>query len=227
MVSGFHGKRIVAGALLATAALLAALPRAASAHPHAYIDTKVTLIFNDKGEVTALREEWLFDPAYTAFALYDFEPGSKADQQAMLNELMEENLHNLADFGYFTELHNGKTQLKLGAPVETSTSLIKDQLQMIFTLPVTTPAAPAAEGMRYLIFDPSYYIQMRHSLDADYIVMQGAPEGCAHELREPTPTTEQIFAAADLDRNATAPQDLGRLFSEVVTVRCSPPEAGE
>ena len=54
---------VVAGALLGLA-----WGASAQAHPHVRIDVKVEAVFNDSGEVVGLRELWIFDELYTAFA---------------------------------------------------------------------------------------------------------------------------------------------------------------
>ena len=42
--------------------------RVADAHPHAWIDVRVTVLFDGDGAITGLRQSWLFDEFYTAFA---------------------------------------------------------------------------------------------------------------------------------------------------------------
>src|SRR3546814_16782979 len=51
-------------------ALLGAFPAwPATAHPHAWIDVTVQVLFDGSGRVTGLREHWLFDESYTVFAM--------------------------------------------------------------------------------------------------------------------------------------------------------------
>lgn len=206
-----------------TGLLLMFAPRAAQAHPHAFIDVETRVMFNAEGAVIGLREEWLFDPLYTAFALYDFD-NDAPDFQDRINDLMTENLSNLGDYDLFTEIEAGGKPVTFGPPENTSTNIIDDRLIMRFTLMFDQPVTLSSSGndakLVYKIFDPTYYIQMRHSLDDGRIFLDNAPEGCTSKLVEPNPTTEQIFMAADLDRNAEAPEGLGRLFSEMVTITC-------
>ena len=47
----------------------------AHAHPHAWIDVKLEILFDTAGNIMGLRETWLFDEFYTEFALQDFGVG--------------------------------------------------------------------------------------------------------------------------------------------------------
>lgn len=78
-----------------------ALPLAA--HPHAWVSFKTSIIVNEKGEATAIREHWLFDKLYSVYALQDFDPNKngKVDPEELV-QLAEENVSNLKEFGYFT-----------------------------------------------------------------------------------------------------------------------------
>lgn len=193
----------------------------ATAHPHAYIDVKVTVEMNADGAITGLRQQWLFDPAYTAFAMYDLITGDPEAQQRKLNEILDQNLTGLAPYQYFTAIKQGTTKIETDRATTTGIHLDNGQISMVFTLPLTEPVPTGNGAIEYRIFDPSYYIQMRHSLDADAIAISPDNGTCRHQLVEPDPTTEQILMAAALAPDATAPEGLGLLFSEAVTITCS------
>ena len=40
----------------------------AQAHPHVWIDLTGTVVLDDAGRITAIEQQWLFDPLYTVFA---------------------------------------------------------------------------------------------------------------------------------------------------------------
>lgn len=212
--------RVWAAALLAMLAGL--LPGAAFAHPHAWIDLTVHVLFDDKGRVAALQEEWLFDEYYTAYALEALGKSvddklSAADFQQMVNQTMD----SLQEWKYFTRLYAGDAEIA-GAKVESAAGhMEKGRWVLRFTLPLAKPLAPGEKGFTYSIFDPSYYIEMLHKDAKGAIVLDNAPQGCNARKTKPEPDFEalSLAAAADMAR----PDDqatLGALFAEKVTVTC-------
>lgn len=108
--------RIVLFLITCFACVLAAQP--AMAHPHAWISVRTTIILNDKNEAVAIREHWLFDKMYSAFAARDLDPkGDGKFKTDDLQPLAQQNLDNLAAFHYFTVFEKApQDQVKLGKP---------------------------------------------------------------------------------------------------------------
>ncbi len=46
-----------------------ALPFAADAHPHVLVDAKVDVVFDASGRLSAIRNIWQFDEAFSQFAI--------------------------------------------------------------------------------------------------------------------------------------------------------------
>ncbi|MBV8060279.1 MAG: DUF1007 family protein [Alphaproteobacteria bacterium] len=173
------------------ASLLCVLPFTASAHPHAWISVRTTVILNDKNEAIAIREHWLFDKMYSAFAARDLNP--KGDGKFKNDELIplaQQNLENLSAFHYFTVFEKEPQHpITLGKP-ENIASMFEDapatekkkvvvyatpngasaddvppdakQIAMEFTLPLAAPVSLASGKVTYRIFDPTYYVDMTH-----------------------------------------------------------------
>jgi ABC-type uncharacterized transport system substrate-binding protein len=125
---------------------------------------KTSFLFNNKNEITAIREHWLFDKMYTAFALQDFDPNKngKLDKDELM-ELAKENLNGLKDFNYFTivEVEEGKA-LPFAGMLSMDSFLEKNQIAIDFTLPFITPIDATKHNVVYRIYDPTYYIDMGH-----------------------------------------------------------------
>lgn len=196
------------------------LAHGTAAHPHAWIDAKVEVIFNAAGEATALHETWLFDEFYTAFVAegLDEDRDGKPDE-AKLNELLDSNMSSLEEYRYFTLVRSGDVEVA-NAKVSTMSSRMRgDRLEMSFVLPFVAPVSMATP-LRYAVFDPTYYIEMLHADAKDAIRLVGAPPGCRTRMARPNPSPEAIALAFSLDRTEMAADTLGAQFAEWITVAC-------
>lgn len=206
---------------IAISALLAAtVAGPAAAHPHAWIDFTVRVIFGEDGRVTGLRETWVFDEFYSAFATDGMDrDGDGRPVQDALDELMRLNLQGLSEFDYFTRVEAGDGRMPLAGVSETSTEFEGHRLRMSFLLEFEEPI-PAGATFRYAIFDPTYYVEMLHAETSDAVVLERAPPDCRHDLEAPNPNPEMVALAYSLDQTQSAGDGLGVHFAEWVTVRC-------
>jgi ABC-type uncharacterized transport system substrate-binding protein len=205
---------------LLAATLLLTPPGTADAHPHAWIDMTVEVVF-DQGKVGALRETWLFDDYYTAYATEDMdEDGDGKPDDHRLRALLEENMRNLAEYNYFTQVTSGGKNLAFGKVAEMSSRMNGTRLEMTFLLPLAAPLDVRERPMVYGIYDPTYYIEILHAEKPDAIRLTAAPAGCTTKLEEPHPTIEAAALAASIDSLHRTDNTLGALFAQRVTVRC-------
>ena len=203
--------------LLALILLLS--PHAAKTHPHAWIDLDSRLIFDDEGRLEAVELHWLFDEFYTAFIAEEFTT-SGLDPSAFLEEVAAENLANLEEYDYFTDLRQDGTKLALGEVRRFATSLEGERLWLEFEVTLAEPADPEAGRIDFAVYDPTYWIEVLyhpgHSPTLDGI----DADDCTIFVMPPTPTPEQIAQAFALDVNQTGDTGLGRHFAEVAQIDC-------
>lgn len=211
-------KKAALACLLASMALA---PKPVNAHPHVWADVKVQVLFDDKGQVHALHQYWLFDDYYSAFVISgaDMNKDGKPDQAA-LDEVLAENMKNLKEYNYFSRAWSGDVRIETGEPSDLATGVSGNRLQMSFVLPLAEPVAANDLPFRYAIFDPTYYIEMVHAESEDAVTLVSAPEACKSEIRQPNPNPEQVSLAASLDRTQSAGDTLGLFFAETVYVTC-------
>jgi ABC-type uncharacterized transport system substrate-binding protein len=208
--------------LLICLCLFMTLPRSINAHPHAFIDLAVDVLFDKNGAVIGLKEVWLFDEFYTAYAIESADKVKKgAPPQEKLVELLNINLRNLAKFDYFTKVRVGQTPIALGTATEASSRMFGARLEMTFTLPFKAPVEMGDKPVVYSIYDPTYYIEMLHADIKEVIRLIDAPAGCKHALFKPDPNPEMVALAAGLDRNKSAGDTLGAIFADEVLIECT------
>ena len=207
--------------LLVAIFLITLTVRPASAHPHAWIDVSVQVLFDLAGNVTGLREYWLLDEFYTAFALESYSTAGAPPDQGDIEKLMHQNMKNLSEHTYFTKVFYEKKEIKLGQVTEMSSTLRGSRLAMEFTVSFAEAINLDGKILSYQIYDPTYYIEVLHAQTDDAINLIEAPVGCHYRLIALKPTLEAIARAASLDRTQSGGDGLGAFFSERVEVTCS------
>ena len=208
-------------ALLAPALVMVlALPTtAAKAHPHAWIDLDTRLIFDAEGRLEAVELEWLFDEFYTAFIAEEYTTAG-VTPSAFLEEVAAENLANLREYDYFTDLEQNGVALALGDVRRFETGLEGERLWLKFEIPLATPAAPADGPFTFAVYDPTYYIEVLYHPGHSPVLDGIAADECSTFVMPPTPTPDQVAMAFALDMNQSGENGLGRNFAEIATIDC-------
>lgn len=203
------------------AAFLVLSPLPSNAHPHAWIDVTVTVLLDDDGRVRGLHQTWLFDDFYSAFVMEGAMTigGGKVSQEA-LDSLLAENMSNLAEYDYFTEVGSGENKLEMAPPINATTQLVGNRLQMAFEVPLASAVSANDIPFNYRIYDPTFYVEMVHAETDDNVTFSDASAPCAAIIKEPDPDPEKLLYASSLDQSETGYDGLGRYFAEVVSVTC-------
>ncbi len=205
------------------ASLAVATP--AAAHPHVLVDAKAEIVFDDKGEITAIRNIWQFDEAFTAFAVQGLDAnndGKLSDDE--LEPLAKVNVDSLAEFGFFTFLTaaDGKDR-DFVPPSEYWLEFHNSRLTLFYTLPLKTPL-PVKGKVTLEIFDPEYFVAFTFVKD-DPIALDGAPAGCTTSLRLPgelDPATAALLGSIPVDQTILPPdlRQAASALANVITVAC-------
>ncbi|MCB9946610.1 MAG: DUF1007 family protein [Rhodospirillaceae bacterium] len=204
----------------AIAALAVAVPAApAAGHPHGWIDVQSTVVFDGAGRITALSLDWLFDDIYSVFIL-DGLPADGEARGAALREIARQDLENLREYGYFTDLRVDGARVETGMVDEFDTGLRDERLWLRFTVPLQTPVDPRADAVTFAVYDPTYFLEVLHVEETPVILAGAGTAGCSARVRQPAPTLEAIGLAASLDRSESAGDTLGEVFAQWVTITC-------
>lgn len=206
--------------LLPVVMLLAAalLPRAAAAHPHVWVTMKTEVVYGADGKLTALKQAWTFDDAFTAFALQGLEKqkdGSYGDD--VLKPLAEVNVTSLKEYDYFVRGKTATGKLAFKDPVDYYLTYENELLTLHFTLPLAKPIA--VKGAATIeIYDPTVFVSFSFA-DNDPVKMVAAPAGCTQEVTSPEPPpsstlNESFFAGL------TSGSTYGAQFADKITVKC-------
>ena len=171
------------------------------AHPHVFVDGKAEFIFDANKRVSAIRNIWRFDQAYSTFADEGMDAnGDGKLSKAELAPLAKVNVNSLKDYAYFTYLSRGKTKLAFKSPTDYFLTEDKSRLTLSFTLPLARPAAVEA-GMVLEIFDAEYFVAFSFPKSGAATLIN-APAGCSAVFHPP-----HVLDAATMAKLATIPAD--------------------
>ncbi|MEH6405496.1 MAG: DUF1007 family protein [Sneathiella sp.] len=207
--------------LIACCLFVTAPFKQAVAHPHAWADVVVEILFDGAGSVTGLRQTWLFDDFYSAYAAegMDDDGDGKPDQNK-LDEILRVNMENLKEYDYFMRAWQGDKILKLQPVIDMSTRMEGNRMEMTFVTTFSEPVSQPRDHFSYSIFDPTYYIEMLHAETENPVLLVGAPEGCDYVLVQPNPDPNVVAQATMLGASVRGEAGLGLFFAERVNLTC-------
>lgn len=202
----------------------------AQAHPHIYIEGGLELVFNRQGQVTNVRQSWLFDELFSTYALQGM-PRDQAGQvaSAELDKITGEWMTALSEpeSHFFTKITLAGQPLKLGAPLNARSSWDPkaSQLVLSFDLPVEPPVTIDAKGLEVDIQDPGYFVAFNYKGGVKAIKGVDSPAQCKFGYMPPRPLdpkTERLLwsippTQKELPENL---REAVRQLSHQFTVKC-------
>jgi ABC-type uncharacterized transport system substrate-binding protein len=193
------------------------------AHPHNWIDLKTEFILDEKGQLTHLLQHWVFDAYFSAIKLADIEKEHDSQQQG-LRKMAKEIAKNLKNYDYFSELKIENQSVKLPKPSDYSLETIVKggQQKLLLTMRFKMNNSPVVKRktLSWRVFDPSYYIDMRHQKSSQILIHNGKDRECSVDIVTPKPSAEVIKYATSLDRSQKDTKGLGSYFAEKVLINC-------
>ncbi len=183
----------------------------AFAHPHDFILLTVEPVLNERHEIVALKEQWLFSPFTAQMVLEPVLEIAGYDAQKTefqrVNDEMRERLHKQHFFTFEADQFVDEAQ-QFELMVNADGDLI---LQLILAL------KQPGYHLRYQIYEPTYWVSMVH----DDNHLRQWDNGCSLTLLEPSPSEEDYMMASMLDIEARGPTNLGKVFAQTGEIDCS------
>ena len=203
--------------------LLVLFTAQSKAHPHSWISLKSEFELDTEGRLTSLTQHWEFDVYYSMMAIADM-MNNYGDQQKGLKLLAKDMAKNLKSYQYFSSLKIDNRALDLPEPSETMLNIVEKDEQQILKLSMqfkwSLPRPIENKSVSLQVFDPTYYIDMRH-YDASQITIRSLNASeCETTVQLPDPSDEMIEYALNLDRTQKDTQGLGENFAEQVLIHC-------
>lgn len=169
-------------------------PLTAGAHPHIFIDAKATIVFDDSGRVAGIRHAWTFDEAFSVWQTQGLDTnGDGITSSEEMQELADDNIVGLSEYGFYTFLGEGNETLPLVADGHPARfTFDNNRSTLYFGVAPETPYT-IRDTLEIAINDPEYYVAITFA-DASDVTLENAPVGCSVRLEPPEEMSEEVAA---------------------------------
>ncbi|WP_375451622.1 DUF1007 family protein [uncultured Devosia sp.] len=156
----------------------------AMAHPHIFIDAKVTVVFDDSGAIVGLKHNWTFDAAFSAWVVQGLDTdGDRETSPEELQPLADDNLKGLSEYGFYTYAGAQDAPLQFTPDGDQRMVYADGRTTLSYGLTAVTPQ-PLANRFELGVYDPEYYVAITFA-DASDVTLDNAPDGCRVTLDPP------------------------------------------
>ena len=166
------------------------LRQPALAHPHIFIDAAVDITLDDAGRVAALHHSWTFDTAFSVWMVQGLDTNNDGIVSSEeMQELADENMLGLADFGFYTVAGDGMQFTPAG---DQRMRYEDNRVTLDFTIDAVEPQ-PVGNSFELGVYDAEYYVAIAFDDVSDVTLVNGADD-CAIHLEPPTPMAPDVEA---------------------------------
>jgi ABC-type uncharacterized transport system substrate-binding protein len=162
-------------ALLLFVSILPAL-----AHPHVFINNKMTVLF-DGGKLQGITFQWTFDDMFSSMILSDYDPKHTGQfDAAHVKALKEGAFDNLENYHYFVAITIG-TRPHAHFKIERFTPSVagKNKLVYSFFIPLGVVVQSREQAIRLTVYDDTYFVAF-DLLHLDDVAVRAGPDvACA------------------------------------------------
>lgn len=156
----------------------------ARAHPHVFVNAEAELIFDVEQRLSAVRNIWTFDEAYSAYATLGLDAdGDGRLSREELEPLAQINVESLQEYAYFTFLTVGDAEITFKPPHEYDLVSDGERLTLTFIIELEEPVAIAG-GAELEVFDQEYFVAFEFSRTGA-VRLVNAAAGCTAVYHPP------------------------------------------
>lgn len=205
-----------------TALALTLVPVPASSHPHIFIDAGIAFIFNDAGQLAAVKVDWSYDDFYTMIQLDDM--GVDKDGDGIITVKEQEQL-----VGFDTQWLDGfegdlavtfaDEKITLGGATQATAELVDGRLLTTHIRYFAKPLDMANGAIALRVYDPTFYTAYTLDLGVEVTNRDGcemtqipADLGKAYDI------VEQLLYGSGSEDNYPA---VGEHFADTLTLSCA------
>ncbi len=154
------------------------------AHPHVFIDNRISVIFNDKG-LKGFRHEWVFDEMFSSTIIqeFDLDDNGKFNEKE-IKEVIKGAFSNLKEHNYFTDITINGNQFNIKEFEDFHAEIDSGSMIYYFFLPCEVPATTRNQEVKIAVYDPTYFVQLLWASEDPYAFKNTSEVELSHEVIE-------------------------------------------
>ncbi len=130
------------------------------AHPHVFIDNRISVVFNDKG-LKGFKHEWFFDEMFSSTMIQEFD----LDADGKFNEkeikgIVRGAFSNLKEHNYFTDISINGQRFKIKEFKDFQAKIDSGVMIYKFFIPCGVTAIRENQEATIAVYDPTYFVQV-------------------------------------------------------------------
>ncbi|MCP4575321.1 MAG: DUF1007 family protein [Deltaproteobacteria bacterium] len=127
------------------------------AHPHVFIDSWITVVFDKKG-LAGFNIRWAFDDMFSSMIIMDFDTNhNRRFEAAEIREIEELAFSYLREFEYFVHVKIGKKPFHVKYVKNFSAKIKDNRVFYSFFIPCHVRATEQWKEVRISVYDQKYY----------------------------------------------------------------------
>jgi ABC-type uncharacterized transport system substrate-binding protein len=127
------------------------------AHPHVFIDSSLTVVFDEKG-LAGFKVRWVFDEMFSSVIIHDFdENGNGTFEPSEVKKLEQGAFSNLRNFDYFTLIKISGQDFKVKYIRDFSSSIQANSVIYDFFVPCHVTGISTFKEVRIFFCDKENY----------------------------------------------------------------------
>ncbi len=207
-------KHVLAGIVLGLS------PAVTAAHPHIFIETALTIVVDETGQLEAVEVEWTYDELYSLLLLEELELDQDFDGTLTAEEITQLDGFDLRWVeGYQGDIYaiRGDDHLALGVPESLGAQLVDGRLISKHRRSLNG----SADGVLVQAYDPTFYTA--YDLAGRVAVLGDCTaEIVPANVDQAYAALEELLFARPQSEVDTAFPEVGQTFADQVWLTCKP-----
>jgi len=160
------------------------VPGRLRAHPHIFIEQRLTAVFDDKG-LAGIHVNWLFDDMFSSMIVADHDINKNQSlEPGEVVEIKAKAFSFIAEYHYFFTVAIDGLPFTVNYVTDFNAELDQGRLTYTFFIPCHVTALPAPKKLKIATYDPEYYTAVYFPDKAPYGIVNDARFNIRAEIKE-------------------------------------------